>query len=570
MPLEIESSFESFIIPDGMIVISAECEIVSTNEAGERITGYSETELIGEKCSKIFVNPNTKQFILDSLNIGHTYSNLSIDILCKNNTIKNVLASITPVQKGNLNIIGVVFVFRDTKEMVALAKQLQDKTTELINERNKLEAIFNSNIEGTFTIDNDWRITSFNKSAEKITGYKKDEALGRHCWSIFKSNLCQKNCHMIETMEKGTATIGNELAIYTKRNTIKQIRVNSGILLDNKNTKIGAVETFVDISEIINLSDHITEKYKLSNIIGKNKVMERIFSLCLSVAQTQSSVLITGESGTGKELVARAIHLNSSNKNSPFIAINCSAFAETLIESELFGHEVGAFTGAVKPKIGRFELANGGTLFLDEIADISPTVQVKLLRVLETRQFERVGGNKTINLNARIIAATNKNLQAEIEKGNFREDLYFRINVMNIHLPPLRDRIEDLPLLIEHFLKAFNKKFNKSIDGISSLAYKYFTKYYWPGNIRELENVLEHCFILCPGKMIMPEHLPERIAFFESDVKQSPQLLQLKSETDLIIETLKKNNFNKLRTAEELGIHPTTLWRKIKKLKINY
>ncbi len=568
MPLEIDSKYESFIIPDGIIVLSKECEVVSTNEAVERISGYPENELIGKKCDKIFADSETKRFILDALNNGQTFSNLTIDIFCKNNTIKNVLASITPVQKGEVDIIGVVFVFRDTKEMVALAEQLENKTTELINERNKLEAIFNSNIEGTFTIDNDWRITSFNKSAEKITGYKKDEAIGKHCWTIFKSNLCQKNCHMIETMTKGTATIGNELAIYTKKNTIKQIRVNSGILLDNKNTKIGAVETFVDISEIINLSDHITEKYKLANIIGKSKVMERIFSLCLSVAQTQSSVLITGESGTGKELVARAIHLNSNNKNAPFIAVNCSAFAETLIESELFGHEVGAFTGAVKSKIGRFEMANGGTLFLDEVADISPAVQVKLLRVLETKQFERVGGNKPINLNARIIAATNKNLQSEIEKGNFREDLYFRINVMNIHLPSLRERIEDLPLLIEHFLRTFNKKFNKSIEGISSLAYKYFITYTWPGNIRELENVLEHCFILCPGKMIMPEHLPERLTLEFKETVHAKNNILSDSEITIISEALKRNGNNKTKTANELGIHLTTLWRKMKKYNI--
>ena len=458
------------------------------------------------------------------------------------------------MHKGKDNIIGVVFVFRDTKEMLLLAKELEKKTTQLINERNKLEAIFNSNIEGTFTIDNNWFITSFNKSAEKITGYKREEAIGKKCWNIFKSNICQNGCHMEQTMTKGKATLGNELTIYNKNNKIIPIKVNSGILVDNKNVKIGAVETFIDISEIKNLSEHILEKFKLENIVGTSKKMEKIFSLCKSVSQTRSSVLLTGESGTGKELVARAIHIGSSEKNAPFVALNCSAFAESLIESELFGHEAGAFTGAIKTKMGHFELAQGGTLFLDEIGDISSAVQTKLLRVLETRQFERVGGTKTINMDVRIIAATNKNLQDEIKSGRFREDLLFRINVMQIHLPPLRERIEDLPLLIEHFLSSFNSKFNKYINGLSSAAYKIFLFYNWPGNIRELENVLEHCFILCTGNTIELDHLPERLLTGSTVANTITEKSPLQNaEIDVINKALKKHDFNKKKGCCRIG-----------------
>ncbi|MFH0735062.1 MAG: sigma 54-interacting transcriptional regulator [bacterium] len=569
--LEIDTHLENFIIPDGIVVIGADCVLVSSNEAVERITGFKDIELIKQKCDVLFRDDdnNNHNIVIDALTTGQTYSNLSIYINCKNGDKKNVLASITPVHKGKENIIGVIFVFRDTKEMLLLAKELEKKTTQLINERNKLEAIFNSNIEGTFTIDNNWFITSFNKSAEKITGYKREEAIGQKCWNIFKSNICQNGCHMEQTMTKGKATLGNELTIFNKNNKIIPIRVNSGILVDNKNIKIGAVETFIDISEIKNLSEHILEKFKLENIVGTSKKMEKIFSLCKSVSQTRSSVLLTGESGTGKELVARAIHIGSSEKNAPFVALNCSAFAESLIESELFGHEAGAFTGAIKTKMGHFELAQGGTLFLDEIGDISSAVQTKLLRVLETRQFERVGGTKTIKMDVRIIAATNKNLQEEIQSGRFREDLLFRINVMHINLPPLRERIEDLPLLIEHFLSSFNRKFNKFIQGLSSAAYKIFLFYNWPGNIRELENVLEHCFILCTGSTIELDHLPERL--LTGSVASNTITVKLplqNAEIDVINKALKKHDFNKTKAAAELGIDKSTLWRKMKRFNI--
>jgi transcriptional regulator with PAS, ATPase and Fis domain len=281
-------------------------------------------------------------------------------------------------------------------------------------------------------------------------------------------------------------------------------------------------------------------------------------------------VLLTGESGTGKELAARAIHFHSAQKNGPFIALNCSAFAESLIESELFGHEEGAFTGATKSKSGRFELANGGTLFLDEIGDISLPLQTKLLRILETKQFEKVGGSKSISINARIITATNKNLEEEIQAGRFREDLFYRINVVNIHLPPLRERIDDLPLLIDHFIQSFNKLFRKSIEGVSKDVYRIFTKYSWPGNIRELENVLEHCFVICRGMVIEAEHLPEKISsntkrtLTPSTSEHSPK----RSEREMIIGVLEKHRWNKSRTAAELEIDPSTLWRKMKRLRI--
>lgn len=560
---------EAAIIPDGTVVIGKDLKIIVFNEAASRITGFTENEAVDSQCSLLFRSTKDEiKFIKESVSEKRTFSNQPINITCKSNKVINVLSSITPVMKSG-EVIAVVLVFRNTNEMLSLSEDLTTKTLELIDQRNKFEAIFNSNIEGTFTIDEEWNITSFNNSAEKITGFKKEEAVGKKCWDIFRSRLCHNGCHMEQTMNKGKSTIGNELDIINKNGNMVPIRINSAILLNNKNDRIGAVETFIDISEIKNLSAHLEERYSYENIIGRNKEIRKIISVLESVAQTDSSVLLTGESGTGKELVARAVHLQSARRSGPFIAVNCSAFVETLIESELFGHEKGSFTGAVKTRTGRFELAKGGTLFLDEIGDLSLAVQTKLLRVLETREFERVGGNKTIKIDARIIAATNKDLSEEILSGRFRKDLFYRINIINIHLPPLRERKDDLPLLVSHFIDLFNEKFGKTIKQFSSSAFELISGYDWPGNIRELENVIEHCFILCGSDIIQTEHLPKiikenKIGDNEKDSVQIKKNL-MQTEKEIILASLERNKWNKKQTAEDLKINPSTLWRKMKK-----
>ena len=568
----IDKNKESLIIPDGIAVIAKDKNILVFNEAASRITGYDEDEVIGKPFEFLFSKrPEDQKFIDQSLDENFAFSNISMNITDGKGNVKNVLASITPIKRDE-NVLSVVFVFRDTKEMLALAEEIQQKTFELIDQKNKLDAIFNSNIEGTFTIDNDWTVTSFNTSAEKITGYKKSEAIGKKCWDIFNSSLCRNGCHMEQTIQKGKPMIGNELEIMHKDGKKIPIRVNSGILINNKNENIGAVETFIDISEIKNLSEHLSDIFKYENIVGRNKEIKQIITVLESVSQTDSSVLITGESGTGKELAARAIHINSPRKTGPFIAVNCSAFVESLIESELFGHEKGSFTGAIKTKIGKFELAKGGTLFLDEIGDLSLAVQTKFLRVLETREFERVGGNKTIKVEARIIAATNKHLSEEISAGRFREDLFYRINVINIHLPPLRERMDDLPLIVNHFIELFNTKFSKEIRQFSSQAFDILMEYEWPGNIRELENVIEHCFVLCNGKIIQVECLPKRLREQKKTVITSSNVIQKNGfkdvERELIISVLDKYDGNRTKAAKELNINPSTLWRKIKKLGI--
>ncbi len=562
----IDKNREALIIPDGIVVINKDLKIIAFNEAAARISGYSEDEIIGENCRILFYDKEGTTYIIESLKYRRSFTNLSVDLINSEGEKINVLASVNPVVRDD-KILSSVFVFRNTQEMLSLAEEVEIKTKELTDQKNKLDAIFNSHIEGTFTIDHDWIVTSFNSSAEKITGYQKKEAIGKKCWEIFNSSLCRNGCHMEQTMHKGKSTIGNELEIIRKDERRVPIRVNSAILINNENEKIGAVETFIDISEIKNLSEHLDEKYKFENIVGRSHEIQYVISIIENVSQTDSSALITGESGTGKELVARAIHLNSSRRTGPFVAVNCSAFAESLIESELFGHEKGAFTGAVKSKMGRFETANGGTLFLDEIGDLSMNIQTKLLRVLETKEIERVGSNKTIKIDTRILAATNKDLEKEIEAGKFREDLFYRINVINVHLPPLRERKDDLHILIHHFLEKFREKFGKKIDQFSSPAFETLLEYNWPGNIRELENVIEHCFILCDGNIIQQEHLPARIkkAVEDNHKSISPNENIDQAEKQIITNTLKKNSGSRKQTAEDLGIDPSTLWRKMKK-----
>ncbi len=343
---------------------------------------------------------------------------------------------------------------------------------------------------------------------------------------------------------------------------------------------LSKVDTISQLKSLIKenqyLREKLSQKYNFNNIIGKNRKMLELFDLIKDIAKTNSTVLITGESGTGKELIANAIHFNSDRVKKPFVKVNCGVLAENLLESELFGHVKGAFTGAIRDKLGRFEMANGGTIFLDEIGDISLNMQLKLLRVLQEGEFERVGGTETIKVDVRIIAATNRDLQELMRKGEFRQDLYYRLNVIPIEVPPLRERKDDIPLLITHFLTKFNEQFNKNIDSIDDEAMQCLQEYDWPGNIRELENLVERAVVLNKtGRLTLKDFPPyivqkqEPAMEVEIDSDQSLNDLVDNFEKQIIMKALRENNFNKLRTAEKLGIHRSTFMSKLKKYGIN-
>ncbi|MCK9294435.1 MAG: sigma 54-interacting transcriptional regulator [Desulfobulbaceae bacterium] len=436
------------------------------------------------------------------------------------------------------------------------------------------ETILDTIVQGAFTIDLQFNITSFNRSAENLTGFKRSEAIGMKCYHVFRADICKSNCAMKKTMRTGRDVCSQQVTIKDIDGDDVQAIVCTAVMRNDKRKIIGAVETFRDVSSSMRLSRAISKKYSIHNIISKNEKIQRIISTLPSIATSESTVLIEGPSGSGKELIAKAIH-TLSKREGKFVALNCAALPDTLLESELFGYRKGAFTGATSDKLGRFALAEKGTIFLDEIGDISPAMQLKLLRVLQEKEYEPLGGTKTLKADVRVIAATNTNIKEQIDKGSFREDLFFRLNVIEITLPPLSERREDIPLLVHHFIEKFIALKQKNIESISPKALNILMSYDYPGNIRELENIIEYCFVLCQGNIIEPDCLPQRI-MESSQATCAQDHLTVKAplistaESAMILTALRMCNGHREKTAEYLGIEKTTLWRKMKKYKIHY
>lgn len=427
--------------------------------------------------------------------------------------------------------------------------------------------ILNSIADGVFTVDRDWRITSFNRAAEKITGVLRQEAIGQLCKDVLKADTCERNCCLRATMKSGKTIVNKKVYIIDAGGRKIPISISTAILRDKKGRLLGAVETFRDISVEEDLRKAISSKYFFEDIISKNHRMLGLFDILPDIAESASTVLIEGESGTGKELVARAIHNLSARKRQPFVAVNCGALPDTLLESELFGYKAGAFTDAKKDKPGRFQLAESGTLFLDEIGDITPAMQVKLLRVVQEKTYEPLGATKSMEHNVRLIVATNKNLEDLVRRGLFREDLFYRINVFKISLPPLRERMEDVPLLAEHFIMRQNAIQKKAVTGLSDEAMAMLMAYSYPGNIRELANMIERAFILCKGGLIEKKHLPDTV-MARSEKQTSPTSLK-DAAGSYLLSVLEQNDWNRPKTAKQLGMHKSTLYRKIKLLGLS-
>ena len=435
---------------------------------------------------------------------------------------------------------------------------------------NPTEAILESISDGVFTVDTDWRITSFNRAAEEITGIQRQEAIGRICSEVFRCSMCETECALRRTMKSGKPIIGKSGYIIRGDGRRLPISVSTAVLKDAQGKVVGGAETFRDLSEVEALRKELEGRIQIGDLVSRSPLMQRIFEVLPAIAGSPSTVLICGETGTGKELMARTIHSLSHHRKGPFVAVSCGALPDTLLESELFGYKAGAFTGAVKDKPGRFALAQGGTIFLDEIGEVSPALQVRLLRVLQERTYEPLGAVRFETTDARVITATHKNLTEEARQGNFREDLYYRINVVRVELPPLRSRKEDIPLLVEHFIERFNRLRQTSIRGITGEALSLLMAHHWPGNIRELENVIERSFILCDKPLIGISHMPEELTAHgkpknsASSMRSARELL----DAQTICSALARNANNRLATARELGIHKSTLFRKIKRLGI--
>ncbi len=425
--------------------------------------------------------------------------------------------------------------------------------------------------DGVFTVDRDWRITFFNHAAERITGVPRDQAVGERCYEVFRASICESGCALRHTIETGQQVINRALFIINTEGERTPISISTAILRDRSGKIVGGVETFRDLSHVEQLRKELEGRYSLGDIIGRSRVMRDLFEVLPTIAASDSTVVIHGASGTGKELFARAIHELSPRRDQRFVAINCGALPDTLLESELFGHKAGAFTDARRDRPGRFAHAEGGTLFLDEIGDISQAMQVRLLRVLQERVYEPLGSVEAVPADVRVIVATHRDLGRLVRNGTFREDLYYRINVIRLELPSLGDRREDIPLLIEHFIGKFNRLQGKDVAGVSDEVLAVLMAHDFPGNARELENIIEHAFVLCNGGLIGLEHLPP-------EVRHGDEVPAVRSRAGMTLQSMEKlqitlalhrHGGSRKAAAEELGIHPSTLFRKIKDLGID-
>lgn len=548
-----------FPSPAAILRVDRQWRIDAVNQTAEKLIGLPAAELTGRQALDVF-NSNGKFADIHSLcelaRQGKNINNHPVRVAgAEESENKSYLATILPLTDENQEQTGALIYMEEPPG------------------HTFAQYIVHSVGDGIFTVDRNWKITSFNRSAQRITGWREDQVLGKSCSEVFQSNICGKNCSIAESIYLGKNITNRSITIINSQGIKVPVSISAAPLTDHEGNIIGGVQTFRDLSVLTSAPKSLSKKYRFHEIVSKSRAMQRLFTILPDVACSPSNVLIEGESGTGKELIATALYNISDRNEGPFVALNCGALPESLLESELFGYKAGAFTDARKDKPGRLAAADTGTLFLDEIGDIPGSVQVKLLRVLQEKVYEPLGSNTSVEVDVRIITATNHDLKELVRQGRFREDLYYRLNVVKIHIPPLRERKEDIPLLIEQFVQEYSHLQGKDIVGISSPALNILMRYDFPGNIRELKNIIEYAFILCEGGYIQPEHLPEPFNQ-QKDPLATASLTQTEPEKALTLDEIEKqaiflalenNKWKKSTTCEELGISKDTLRRKMKK-----
>jgi PAS domain S-box-containing protein len=553
-------------IAQGMLLLDRERRILALNRHAQQFFGITEESARGRQCWDVtgFSLCAEQCPHHEVLATGEGRKTLGFDCL-QGRSISSLCVNLTPLRDGGGQIVGVMECFQDASMMKDLADRLQQKQALLALETERSRTVINSIADGIYTVDLDLRLTGFSRSAEKMTGYREAEVLGRPCSEVLRSSVCDTDCPLKWTLRHRQPVQNCTATLVGKQEQRIPAFLSSDLLRDGDGEVCGCIGIIRDRREVEELKAKLGGEYAFADFVGKSKAMVEIYDRIRTVAATEATVLIQGESGTGKELLARAIHYRSARKGGPFVKVNCASLAESLLESELFGHERGAFTGALRDKPGRFELADGGTIFLDEIGDTSLALQAKLLRVLQEREFERVGGIQTRKTDVRIIAATNKDLRREIERGAFREDLYYRLCVVPIHLPPLRERREDIPLLAEAFIQKFNAR-GERIREISSRAMALLMAYDWPGNVRELENAIEHAYVTSNTGRVERQFLP---ASLQRTAAEAPAALPAGGtveEDRQILQTLEACRWRRDEAARQLGMSRTTLWRRMKQL----
>lgn len=560
-----EDRYQSFLeeIEDGYIELDLAGRLLFFNTAFMELTGYSREKLKGMSYRE-YIDHNHLFRVFRAFN--HVYKTgvpnkaFNYAIIRSDGTKRMSEISIALKRDLNGTIIGFRSIVRDITKRNNAEKELK-------RHRSRLEAIFRSVNDAIITVDNDMNVIEANTATDTICGIKVSELVGNVFTNCTEN--CMGHCHAVlkETLVSKSAIRDYRIECANKGHRHQKVSISTSPLLDSDNKFLGAVLVIKDITRLNDLERELKKRHRLKDIIGASSKMQDLFCLLEDLSDMEATVLITGESGTGKELAAKALHECGKRAFKPFVKVNCSALSENLLESELFGHVKGSFTGAISDSQGRFETANKGTILLDEIGDISPATQLKLLRVLQEREFEKVGQSEPIKVDIRVIASTNRNLRELVAKGIFREDLYYRLKVVEIDIPPLRERTEDIQLLVDHFIQKFNEKYHKTIYHVSDEVQNIFLSYDWPGNIRELEHAMERAFVLCRGDVIELEHIPPDITTQgPGHVMPIPPVSTHSRE--VLLETLKKTGWNKSKTAKLLGVNRRTIYRRIDKLNI--
>ena len=542
---------------DGVLTVDMDLKITLFNRAAELITGFKQEQVLGKYFADVLRQEGANiavdnMALAKAINTGRPHVEECFYIETADHRVLPVSVRAAPMLDATGKIIGGVESFRDNTGAI------------------QRQYILDSVGDGVFTVDHAFKITSFNKAAETITGYRSEEVLGKRCRDVFDGSVCEGNCPLAKAMTTKSKVDVFDIIIHGKNGREISVSISATALADEFGKIIGAVETFRDLTEIHSLRSHLAAERAQTGILTNSPLMQQILALLSEFARSDANILIAGESGTGKELIARAIHKQSNRNMMPFVVVNSGALPDKLLEAELFGYRAGAFNEDRQDKQGYFAVADKGTLFLDEIGDISSAMQAKLLQVLQGKTYEPLGSETPVGTDARIISATSKNLEELVADNEFREDFYRQLNIFKIQVPPLRDRMEDLPLLSEHFIRKFNRQRGKEVQGLSEDALEILMRYDYPGNVLELENIIEYAFILCSKGPILPQHLPAK---FQSKSETGQILVNRETgepmtleeiEKHAIVAALTRNNFRTMQTCRELGISKDTLRRKIK------
>jgi PAS domain S-box-containing protein len=552
----------------GAFTVDEKRHVAAMNFSAQALIGQKDTEAIGKDCREVFVGVpcfakcpfKTPEDLITDEPV--------IQIQDESQITHFVTRMASPVFGSDHQIVGCMTILQDHSPIADLIDRIH-------YEERSLKIILDNLDVGIFTVDKGGRVTFFNSAAEMISGFNRREILGESCSIIFGGEKAQEICSMQDTIVNGQSRSSRQGKMITGDGGSIPIRANYMALRNEKGIIVGGLTTFHDLTLVQQLKQAMRDRYTFHDMIGKSQAMQKIFEMINVVATTDATILIEGATGTGKDLLAKVIHSASRRFDQPFVKVNCAAIPDNLLESEMFGYVKGAFTGAERDKTGRFQEADGGTILLDEIGDLPLGLQAKLLRVLEDKEFYRLGSRHTVKVDVRIISASNRNLENLVAKRLFREDLFYRLNLFRIELPELKDRKVDLPILIGHILRRLSAASGSRLPEVSEKVMEIFLNYDYPGNVRELENILEHALIICQEETIQPRHLPEYLRVGRSIRKHSarrnirPLKLSDDEERDKIISALQQHNGHRGKTAGALGMDRTTLWRKIKKYGIN-